>query len=106
MLTTSAPFTLRHVGGLAVRPTDGLIFASGGDEGDIYTLSKRGRQTFVGFTGVGGVGDLAFTPLPTSECQCRDNGWRRFRFPFSFNSQRDCLRFVEHDDDGEENGDH
>ena len=33
VLTTSDPFTQAHVGGLAVRPTDGVIFASGGDAG-------------------------------------------------------------------------
>jgi hypothetical protein len=63
VLTTSKPFTLAHVGGMAVRPTDGVIFASGGTPGDIYTLSTSGKETLVGFTGVGGVGDLAFTPL-------------------------------------------
>jgi len=63
VLTTSGPFTQRHVGGLEVRPTDGVIFASGGDEGSIYTLSPTGTQTFVGLTSAGGVGDLAFTPL-------------------------------------------
>ena len=30
---------------------------------DIYNLSPTGTQTFVGFTTVGGVGDIAFTPL-------------------------------------------
>jgi sugar lactone lactonase YvrE len=94
VLTTSNPFTQAHVGGLAVRPTDGVIFASGGDEGDIYTLSPTGTQTLVGFTGVGGVGDLAFTPLPTSKDQCKNGGWLRFNFPFSFKNQGDCIQFV------------
>ena len=94
VLTTSDPFTQAHVGGLAVRPTDGVIFASGGDAGDIYTLSPSGTQTLVGFTSVGGVGDLAFTPLPTSKDQCKNGGWRRFNFPFSFKNQGDCIQFV------------
>ena len=64
ILTTSSPFTTAHVGGLAVRPEDGVIFASGGRPGDIYTLSASGTQTLVGITGVGGVGDLAFAPVP------------------------------------------
>ena len=94
VLTTSDPYTQAHVGGLAVRPTDGVIFASGGDQGDIYTLSPTGTQTFVGFTSVGGVGDLAFTPLPTSKADCKDGGWQRFSFPFSFKNQGDCIQFV------------
>jgi hypothetical protein len=94
VLTTSDPYTQAHVGGLAVRPTDGVIFASGGDEGDIYTLSPTGTQTFVGFTKVGGVGDLAFTPLPTSKADCKNGGWQRFSFPFSFKNQGDCIQFV------------
>ena len=94
VLTTSAPYTQEHVGGLAVRPTDGVIFASGGDKGTIYTLSPTGTQTFVGFTNVGGTGDLAFTPLPTSKDQCKKGGWQRFRFPYSFKNQGDCIQFV------------
>jgi hypothetical protein len=66
VLSTSAPFTTAHVGGLAVRP-DGVIFASGGMPGDIYTLSPSGTETLVGLTGVGGVGDLAFAvPEPST----------------------------------------
>jgi hypothetical protein len=94
VLTTSDPYTQAHVGGLAVRPTDGVIFASGGDQGDIYTLSPTGTQTFVGFTKVGGTGDLAFTPLPTSKDQCKNGGWQRFRFPYSFKHQGDCIQLV------------
>jgi hypothetical protein len=94
VLTTSDPFTERHVGGLEVRPTDGVIFASGGDEGSIWTLSPTGTQTFVGLTSVGGVGDLAFTPLPTSKDQCKNGGWQRFRFPYGFKSQGDCIQLV------------
>ena len=94
VLTTSDPYTEAHVGGLAVRPTDGVIFASGGDQGDIYTLSPTGTQTFVGFTSVGGIGDLAFTPLPTSKADCKNGGWQRFSFPYSFKNQGDCIQFV------------
>jgi hypothetical protein len=93
-LTTSAPFTLSHVGGLAVNPTNGVIFASGGMNNNVYTLSPTGTQTLVGSTGVGGPGDLAFTPLPTSKDQCKKDGWRRFNFPFSFKNQGDCIQFV------------
>jgi len=64
-----------------VRPTDGVIFASGGDEGRLWTLSPTGTQTFLGLTNVGGVGDLAFTPLPTSKADCKNGGWQRFSFP-------------------------
>jgi hypothetical protein len=94
VLTTSAPFTRAHVGGLAVRPTDGVIFASGGVDGDTYTLSPTGTQTFVGLTGQGGVGDLAFTPLPTSKADCKNGGWQRFSFPYSFKNQGDCIQLV------------
>jgi len=94
VLTTSEPFTQEHVGGLAVRPTDGVIFASGGDEGSIWTLSPTGTQTLVGLTGVGGVGDLTFTPLPTNKDQCKNGGWQRFSFPYSFKNQGDCIQLV------------
>jgi hypothetical protein len=94
VLTTSDPFTQRHVGGLEVRPTDGVIFASGGDEGSIWTLSPTGTQTLVGLTNVGGVGDLAFTPLPTSKDACKNGGWQRFSFPYSFKNQGDCIQLV------------
>jgi len=94
VLTTSNPFTLAHVGGLAVRPTDGLIFASGGAGGDIYTLSPTGAQTLVGLTGTGGTGDLAFTPLPAIKDQCTNDGWRRFSFPYRYKNQGDCIQVV------------
>jgi hypothetical protein len=94
VLATSDPFTTEHVGGLAVRPTDGVIFASGGDEGRLWTLSPTGTQTFLGLTSVGGVGDLAFTPLPTSKTDCQNGGWQRFSFPYSFKNQGDCIQFV------------
>jgi hypothetical protein len=94
VLTTSDPFTTEHVGGLAVRPTDGVIFASGGDAGRLWTLSPSGTQTFLGLTNVGGVGDLAFTPLPTSKGDCKDGEWKRFVFPYSFKNQGDCIQFV------------
>ena len=94
VLTTSDPFTTEHVGGLAVRPTDGVIFASGGDAGRLWTLSPSGTQTLLGLTSVGGVGDLAFTPLPTSKADCKNGGWQRFSFPYSFKNQGDCIQFV------------
>jgi len=58
-----------HIGGLGVRPTDGALFAAGREatvsqRGDIYRLSTTGTATLVGSTGVGEVGDLAFTPIP------------------------------------------
>jgi hypothetical protein len=58
-----------HIGGLGVRPTDGVLFAAGREatafqKGAIYTLSTTGTATLVGSTGVGEVGDLAFTPIP------------------------------------------
>ena len=93
VLTTSDPFTEAHIGGLAVRPTDGVIFASGGFPSDIYILSEGGDLTFVGLTGFGGVGDIAFTPLPTDKGQCKGGGWRT-NFPFSFKNQGDCIQFV------------
>ena len=60
---------LVHVGGLAVRPTDGVLFASGREatvsqRGDIYTLSTTGAAILLGSTGVGEVGDLDFAPIP------------------------------------------
>jgi hypothetical protein len=59
---------LLHVGGLAVRP-DGLLLAAAREanvnrRGDIYTLTTSGAATFVGSTGVGDVGDVAFAPIP------------------------------------------
>jgi hypothetical protein len=53
-----------HVGGLAVRPTDGVIFASGNQGGGIYTLSLSGEQQLIGFTNTGAPGDIAFAPIP------------------------------------------
>jgi hypothetical protein len=94
ILTTSAAFTLSHVGGLAVNPTNGVIFASGGANNNVYTLSPTGTQTLVGSTVVGGPGDLAFTPLPTNKDQCQNDGWRRFKFPFTFKNQGDCIQLV------------
>lgn len=94
VLTTSDPFTTAHVGGLAVRPTDGVIFASGGFPSDIYTLSHDGEQTFIGLTGFGGVGDLAFTPLTTNKDQCKNGGWQDFSFPYTFKNQGDCIQLV------------
>jgi hypothetical protein len=92
-LTSAGPF-FTHLGGMAVRPTDGVIFASGGGSSDIYTVSPQGVLRFLGLTGFGGVGDIAFTPLPTSKDQCKDDGWQRFNFPFSFKNQGDCIQFV------------
>ena len=94
VLTTSDPFTTEHVGGLAVRPTDGVIFASGGDADRLWILSPTGTQTLLGLTSVGGVGDLAFTPLPTSKADCKNGGWQRFSSPFNFKNQGDCIQFV------------
>jgi hypothetical protein len=91
---TSAGQFLTHLGGMAIRPTDGVIFASGGGGGDMYTLSSTGDLTFLGVTGFGGAGDIAFTPIPTNKDQCKDDGWQRFNFPFSFKSQGDCIQFV------------
>ena len=48
---------------LAVRPTDGAIFAGNGDQGGIFRLDPAtGAATFVGLTGRNFVGDLAFRP--------------------------------------------
>lgn len=94
VLTTSDPFTDAHVGGLAVRPTDGVVFASGGFPSDIYTLSLDGEETFLGLTGFGGVGDIAFTPLPTDKNQCKNGGWQDFSFPYTFKNQGDCIQLV------------
>ena len=92
-LTSTGEFLI-HLGGMAVRPTDGVIFASGGGGGDMYTVSSTGDLTFLGLTGFGGTGDIAFTPLPTNKDQCKDDGWQRFNFPFSFKTQGDCIQFV------------
>ena len=94
VLTTSDPFTTAHVGGLAVRPTDGQVFASGGFDSDIYTLSLEGEETLLGVTGFGGVGDIAFTPLPTNKDQCKNGGWQDFSFPYTFKNQGDCIQLV------------
>jgi sugar lactone lactonase YvrE len=93
VLTTSMPFTEAHIGALAVRATDGVIFASSGMPGDIYTLSRDGVLTLVGNTGAGGPGDLAFTPVPTDKTQCKSGGWRT-NFAFAFKNQGDCIQFV------------
>jgi hypothetical protein len=63
VLTTVGSFGT-HVGGLAVRPTDGVIFASGNQGGGIYTLSLSGEQQLIGMTTVGAPGDIAFAPIP------------------------------------------
>jgi hypothetical protein len=66
---TTAAGGLIHVGGLAVRLTDGAIFAAAraatvDRQGDIYRLTTGGAATFIGDTGTGEVGDLDFTPVP------------------------------------------
>jgi hypothetical protein len=63
VLTTVGSFGT-HVGGLAVRPTDGVIFASGNQGGGIYTFSLSGEQQLIGFTTAGAPGDIAFAPIP------------------------------------------
>jgi hypothetical protein len=60
---------LVHIGGLAVHPITGTIYASGREatvaqRGDVYTLTPTGSATLVGSTRVGELGDLAFTPIP------------------------------------------
>jgi len=92
VLTSSDPFAV-HIGALTVRPTDGVIYASSGMPGEIYTLSPDGVLTLVGNTGVGGPGDLAFTPVPTNKSQCKEGGWRT-NFAFAFKNQGDCIQFV------------
>jgi hypothetical protein len=90
VLTTSAPLA-DIPRALAVRPTDGVIFASGNG---IYTLSTEGVLTLVGNTGwFPGLGGLAFTPVPTDKSQCKNWGWR-INFPFAFKNQGDCMQFV------------
>ena len=56
--------------------------------------ARRSTQILLGVTNIGGVGDLAFTPLPTSKDQCKDGGWQRFSFPRAFKNQGDCIQFV------------
>ena len=63
---------LFHIGGLAVRPTDGLLFVSARaadvvTEGDVYTLTATGTLTFLGDTGIGEIGDVAFRPAAVPE---------------------------------------
>jgi hypothetical protein len=60
---------LLHFGGLAVRPTDSVLFGSAreanvGQRGDVYRLTTSGTATLVGSTGVGELGDLDFNPIP------------------------------------------
>jgi hypothetical protein len=93
VLTTSGPYTEAHIGALAVRPTDGVIFGSSGMPGEIFTLSPEGVLTLVGNTNLGGPGDLAFTPVPTSKTGCKNGGWRT-NFAFAFKNQGDCIQFV------------
>ena len=92
VLTTSAPFTAAHIGALAVRPTDGVIFGSAGRPDNLYILSPAGELTLVGEVGFN-VGDLAFTPLPSDKDACKKGGWRT-NFPFSFKNQGDCIQYV------------
>jgi hypothetical protein len=61
-ILTSVP-TPRFYHSLAVRPTDGLIFAGTGDEQGVYTIDPTsGAETPIGVTGRDLVGDFAFTP--------------------------------------------
>ncbi|HKA35588.1 MAG TPA: hypothetical protein VKH43_02140 [Thermoanaerobaculia bacterium] len=67
-LQSSVP-TAQFYGALAVRPTDGKIFAGNGDFAQIFTLDpSTGAETLIGSTGSNFVGDLAFRPTssPTS----------------------------------------
>jgi hypothetical protein len=65
ILSTGTPLGIGEdgVGGLAVRPSDGAIFGSSGEEGNIELVTFTGF-TPIGVTGVGGTGDLAFAPVP------------------------------------------
>jgi hypothetical protein len=64
MLTTVA--ATQFYGALGVRPTDGVIFAGNGDQGQLFTLNATtGAQTLIGSTGRNFVGDIDFlTPEP------------------------------------------
>ena len=89
ILTTAGPF-FTHIGGLTVRPTDGVIFASGGVPGEIYTLSTTGVLNLLGTTGLGGVGDIAFILPPTDKDQCKKGNFVKF----GFRNQGQCIQFV------------
>jgi hypothetical protein len=54
--------------GLAVRPSDGLLFAAPGGPSDAtFTIDPAtGATTIVGFTGQGGPSDLAFAPFSSA----------------------------------------
>ena len=61
-LQSSVP-TAEFYGALAVRPTDGVIFAGNGDFHTLFTLNPAtGAETIVGDTGGNFVGDFAFRP--------------------------------------------
>lgn len=62
ILSTHA--TDEFYGGLGIR-SDGVLFASGGREGDIDILNPDGTSVSLGVTGVGAVGDLDFRPMTT-----------------------------------------
>ncbi|MEO8676905.1 MAG: hypothetical protein ABI569_15125, partial [Casimicrobiaceae bacterium] len=65
--TLSSVVTLYFFGGLAVRPSDGVIFGSLGNTGELHTIdAATGVSTLVGKTGTNYPGALAFGTGPDS----------------------------------------
>jgi hypothetical protein len=57
--------TTEFYGALGVRPSDGVIFAGNGDQGQLFTLNATtGAQTLIGSTGRNFVGDIDFLSTP------------------------------------------
>ena len=77
---TSVPMA-QFIPALAVRPEDGVIFGTNGDQHQLFTVDPvAGALTLIGDTGSTFIGDLAFqTPLVVGPGQC-------VPFPFNFPS--------------------
>jgi kelch-like protein 2/3 len=67
--------------GLSLGVVNGVLYALGGTTDDLGAFSIV----------------EAFTPAvgpPTNKSQCKNGGWQTFNTPRTFESQADCIKFV------------
>ena len=57
--------TIDYFGALAVRPEDGVLFGTNGDQAQLLTINPTtGAETLIGGTGRNFIGDIAFQTIP------------------------------------------
>jgi hypothetical protein len=69
----------------------GNLYSASSLSGAVEKFSPTGES--LGGFGLGGR-DLAIVPGPVTKDQCRQDGWRGFEFPRTFENQGDCVSFV------------